>query len=130
MYRGVVERVLFDRFILKFKNDFVEHFKVGFTYRAQFTHNRVIFQRKHAAVEYVKQKLDESFLFPRGLQLAENLQFDAKLNDNKLILNGVEKPWFREINEEQQKAVVGALRGECRPYPFIVFGPPVSRYRV
>lgn len=130
IYRGVVERVLCDRFILKFKNDFCDQFKADHTYSAAFHHNRIAFQRKHAAVTNAKKKFGKSFLFPKRLRLAENLQFDAKLNGNTLVLNGKRMHWFRQLNEEQQRAVVGALRGESRPYPFVIFGPPVSTYCV
>lgn len=124
-YRGVVERVLYNRFILKFRKDFIEDFRMGDSYYAEFSHNRVVFQRKHAAVDYAKQKLSESFLFPKKLTLANSLQLKADIHDEKLMLDGQETQWFKDLNGEQKEAVAGALRGECRPYPFIIFGPPV-----
>lgn len=125
-YRGVVERVLFDRFILKFKKDFVEDYRVGDTFSATFFHNRVVFIRKHAAVEYAKQKLSEAFLFPKQLTLANDLQLNAAVQEEQLMIDGKQTPWFKDLNGEQKEAVAGALRGECRPNPFIIFGPPVS----
>lgn len=125
-YRGVVERVLLDRFILKFKKDFVEDYRVGDTFSAKFSHNRVVFIRKHAAVEYAKQKLSEAFLFPKQLALANDLQLNAMIQDEQLTIDGKQTPWFKDLNGEQKEAVAGALRGECRPNPFIIFGPPVS----
>lgn len=124
-YRGIVERVRLDRFVLKFKPDFINDYRLGDTFFAEFFHNRVVFMRKHAAIEYTKQKLTSSFLFPKQLTLADYIQLNAKIVDSKLQIAGKETPWFRELNNEQQEAVAGALRGECRPLPFIIFGPPV-----
>ncbi|XP_055322339.1 probable RNA helicase armi [Sitodiplosis mosellana] len=124
-YRGLVERVREDRFILRFRRDFEEDWRLGDTYSAEFIYSRTIYQRKHAAVDYAKRKLDEAFLFPSKLTLAKTLQLNAELKDDKLLLDGAEVPWYKDnLNEEQKFAVAGALRGECRPYPFVVFGPP------
>lgn len=125
-YRGLVERVREDRFILRFRDDFARDWMLGDTYSAEFFYSRTIYQRKHAAIDYAKRKLDEEFLFPKKLTLAKGLQLDAELKDEKLLLNGSEVPWFKEnLNEEQKVSVAAALRGECKPYPFVVFGPPV-----
>ncbi|XP_031633403.1 probable RNA helicase armi [Contarinia nasturtii] len=124
-YRGIVERVREDRFILKFKQDFEEDYILGDTYGAQFFYSRTIYQRKHAAIDYAKRKLSESFLFPTELTLANNLQLNAELKDDKLMIADNEVPWFKDnLNTEQKFAVASALRAECRPYPFIVYGPP------
>lgn len=128
-YRGTVERVLEDRFILRFKEEFSDEYEMGEKYSAEFFYNRTIFQRKHAAIEYGKRKLDEAFLFPTKMVLAKTIQLNAELKENHLILDEIEVPWFKEnLNDEQKQSVVGALRGECRPLPYIIFGPPVRRF--
>lgn len=79
------------------------------------------------AIDYAKQKLSESFLFPKNLITAKQFQFNAEIIDEKLHLNGKETAWIKDLNEEQKEAVAIALRGECRPLPLIIFGPPVRR---
>lgn len=78
------------------------------------------------AIEYAKQKFSESFLFPKTLSTANGLQLNAKVVDGKLELDGKETAWHKDLNDEQKEAVAVALRGECRPLPLIIFGPPVS----
>lgn len=82
------------------------------------------------AIEYAKQKFTESFLFPKTLNITNDLQFNAKIVDGKLQLDGKETAWHKDLNEEQKDAVAVALRGECRPLPLIIFGPPVSKNSV
>lgn len=99
----------------------------GEDYGAQFIYSRTMYQRKHAAIDYAKKKLPESFLFPKKLRVAKTLQLNIELKDDKLMLDDKEIPWFKdgELNEEQKRAVARSLKGECRPLPFIIFGPPV-----
>lgn len=47
------------------------------------------------------------------------------VSNSKLHLDGEAVPWYKDLNDEQKEAVAAALRGECRPLPFIIFGPPV-----
>ncbi|XP_031619254.1 probable RNA helicase armi [Contarinia nasturtii] len=123
-YRGIVERIREDRFILKFKQDFEADYILGDTYEAQFFYSRTVYMRKHAAIDYAKRKLSESFLFPTELTV-KDLQLNAELKDDKLMIADNEVKWFKEnLNTEQKFAVASALRAECRPYPFIVYGPP------
>lgn len=129
-YRGTVERVHDDRFILKFRKDFIQDFRNGEEYQGEFHYSRTIFARKHAAIDYAKMKMPEAFLFPSELCVAETLQLNVELNDDKLMLDDKEIPWFKSsLNKEQKQAVAVALKGECRPYPYVIFGPPVSEIR-
>lgn len=124
-YRGTVERVLENRFVLKFKPDFSKEYIIGEAYSAEFFYSRTVFHRKHAAVDYAKKKLNQSFLFPNEIS-TKPLQLNAELKDNKLMLNKSEEKWFKaDLNEEQKQSVAGALRGQCRPLPYIILGPPV-----
>lgn len=127
-YRGNVERVLEDRFVLKFKDDFVNDYISGEAYSAEFFYSRTIFQRKHAAIDYAKMKLPEEFLFPKVLVEASKVQVNAEVTSNgELLIDGRMVPWFTaNLNDEQKQSVAGALRGDCRPIPYIIFGPPVS----
>lgn len=110
-YRGIVERVREDRFILRFRRDFELDWKVGSAYEAEFFYSRTIYQRKHAAVDYAKRKLNESFLFPTKLTLAKKLQLNAEVKENKLLLDDKEVPLYNDnLNEEQKFAVAAALR--------------------
>lgn len=75
----------------------------------------------------MKQKFGESVLFPKTLIIGNDPQFDAHSIRGKLIVNEEDTPWYnKNLNTEQKKAVVVALRGEIRPLPLIIFGPAVS----
>lgn len=66
-------------------------------------------------------------MFPTKLSIAKSLQLNVTLDDNKMMLDGKAIEWFKDgLNDMQQQAVVESLRGECRPLPFIIYGPPVS----
>lgn len=130
-YRGTVDRVYDDRFILKFRKDFIQDFAKGEIYEGEFFYSRTIFARKHAAIDYAKMKMPEPFLFPKKMCVAETLQLNVELKDGKLMLEDNEIPWFKSsLNKEQKQAVADSLKGECRPYPYIIFGPPVSKISI
>lgn len=67
--------------------------------------------RKHAAIDYAKKKLPAEFLFPNKMQVANTLQLNVELIDEKLMLNQKQIPWFQsELNIEQKQTVVNSLR--------------------
>lgn len=68
------------------------------------------------------------FLFPTKDPESKTPQLDVDLDqNNNLLLNGQQIPWFNDqLNIEQMEAVALALRGERRPLPFLINGPPGS----
>lgn len=125
-YRGVVGRIRENRFVLKFKKDFENNYTFGDVYSAEFFYNRTMYKRKHTAIDIGIKKLKESFLFPTKLNIVEECLLNVHLEEGILKLNNETIPWYKEnLNTEQKIAVTEALRGQCRPLPFVVFGPPV-----
>ena len=54
-------------------------------------------------------------LFPRSCQLKESL---ISLSKEPIVWNNT------KLNAQQKSAVNGILSSNCRPTPFIIFGPP------
>lgn len=103
-------------------NDFI----AGAQYSAEFIYSRAIFRRMHAAIDY-EMKFSEEFLFPTKLIEASDLQIKAKVSYGQLLIDAKAVPWFTtDLNDEQKQSVAAVLRGECRPMPHIIFGPPVK----
>lgn len=71
------------------------------------------YKRCHFAVQSVRQ-LKTTVLFPK-----DKIQFEKPLIRNE-HLNWIDL----NLNERQKRAVINILKGECRPHPYIVFGPP------
>ena len=67
------------------------------------------------------------FMFPQQIVKKES-QLDVILTkDGRMMLSGFEREfkWYNsQLNQLQKQAVVNILRGEARPTPYVVFGPP------
>lgn len=84
----------------------------GVAYRlAEFFYSRTMFRRKHAAIDYARLKMPDTFLFPKKLCASEKFSLNVTLNEDKLMLDDKEIPWFKDgLNAEQKKAVTYALK--------------------
>lgn len=123
-YRGKVQKFTEKYFVIKFKDDFVNDFDNGI-YDYEFHYNRTIFKRKQFSVDYTINKFDNQFMFPTELTVFEP-QLNVHVQDDcQLMLNGtLIEHFMQRLNAEQLQAVKNALCGECRPLPFIIYGPP------
>lgn len=119
-YRGKVERVYSNRFIIGFvSNHFQNDWNDSEHYYVQFQYNRSVCRRKHAGVDAALLKFDERMFFPTEL-VTKPPQIDVTIEDGTLFLNTDKIPWFnKQMNDEQKSAVMLCLRAECRPLPFI-----------
>lgn len=123
--RGVIHKVLHDRVLLKFCENF--HTKHNSEdYKVVFEFSRVPFRKQHHAIELAKQNFGVDLLFPNKV-ICKEKQLDILLNtdDGKLYLAGDHVPWFNEsLNTVQKEAIANILHGVARPMPYVIFGPP------
>ena len=75
---------------------------------------RMVFRRCHHAIDLAPHMV-EQVLFPTDVIIKAPIK--------RIPIDSIN--WFNpSLNIQQKLAVVGALRGECRPTPYIIFGPP------
>lgn len=75
---------------------------------------RMVYRRCHHAIDLAPNLLDQ-VLFPINVVIKPSLR--------KVPISSIN--WFNpSLNIRQKLAVVGALNGESRPTPYIIFGPP------
>lgn len=117
-----------DRILLKFDEDFSSNYQ-GQDYRIIFKFSRSKFIKQHNGVSRVEKlaKNLPQLLFPDRIVTQKKCQFDVQLVNGELQLNQQNRPlkWFNpKLNQIQRKAVLNILRGESRPMPYVIFGPP------
>lgn len=128
-YEGFIHRVEQDGVLVKFHTDFhYNHDRKDCSIDFHFSRSQ--FKRQQFALDQVlsKYKLGLDFLFPKTDIMHKNLIMDASLSDNgKILINGVESDFYcKSLNIYQKTSVVNVLRGESRPLPYIIYGPPGS----
>ncbi|XP_050439333.1 probable RNA helicase armi isoform X2 [Adelges cooleyi] len=147
-YEGIIHKVTADSLLLKFDPEF--HNKCGnWDFSVTFFLSRTLYRRQHEIIEAVwkKKSLGEEFLFPYKESMEyqppkiimkcendeeqENEQGnddDNNQNKNKMLPQPKviqEIKWFNQkLNLEQKCAVINILKGESRPMPYVIFGPP------
>lgn len=110
-YEGVIHVVEKDDIFLKFHESFAGSYS-GEPVSVSFKVSRTTIRRNHYAIENAKQ-LHPVILFPKQISF-----------QNTRPLPGSIKWVNQDLNERQKKAVEWILRGEARPAPYIIFGPP------
>lgn len=126
LYEGFIHKIKKDHVLIKFGENFHNRYG-GEDYRLFFKFSRSKFIKQLNAIDRISKEKDSSKLFPSRIQPHNYLQFDASLINGDLVSNrrGRKLPWFNEnLNIVQKKAIIQVLRGETRPMPYIIFGPP------
>ncbi|XP_028398184.1 RNA helicase Mov10l1-like isoform X2 [Dendronephthya gigantea] len=111
-YEGFIHEVLGTEVLLKFHEDFHVTYDMD-SYDVMFFFNRTPLRRCHKAVETAKFLADQ-VLFPNEVLI--KLPQELVKNDKGLFNS--------KLNERQRAAVSRILIGQCRPMPYVLFGPP------
>ncbi|XP_055689527.1 probable RNA helicase armi [Lutzomyia longipalpis] len=125
VFEGHVHKIQQNRVLVKFDKSFQYNYR-GELYNVQFHYTRGQIRKLHHAVEKVLEQLGEEVIFPVKIT-PKTPQVDVVLNDERMIdqKTGQELKWFNEkLNESQKRAIKNILRGEARPMPYVIFGPP------
>nr|XP_022302491.1 RNA helicase Mov10l1-like isoform X2 [Crassostrea virginica] len=128
VHEGFVHEVLSEEVLLKFNADFHLGYN-GKDYDVQFTFNRSPIRRSHQAIQFTVN-LDERVLFPSLLspqpsQLTKSTPSLTGPGDRIGASPGGGMQFFNPgLNRQQKGAVWRVVHGQCRPVPYILFGPP------
>uniref|UniRef100_A0A240PP38 RNA helicase n=1 Tax=Anopheles atroparvus TaxID=41427 RepID=A0A240PP38_ANOAO len=132
VYQGIIHKVLQNRVLVKFDPTFHARYN-GESYRITFSYSRGSYRKMHHAIAKVKAIMGPEYLFPDAIATREpslNVRLNAR---DELVLLGdasgtrVDKvlPWQNpNLNHYQKAAIMNVLRGETRPMPYVIFGPP------
>lgn len=136
VFEGIIRKIGMERVEFEFPGEFNENARFNVTFR----YNRSPFRKLHHALDEMDKKFGEEFLFPDAVdgkpplldvtfECAEGETDEALCNAPMKLRTPSgdvkEAPWLNsDLNWHQKKAIVNALRGECRPLPHLICGPP------
>lgn len=124
IYDGFIHKMKKNRVLIKFHEMFHNSY-CGESYRLTFKFSRGKFIKQHNGIERIK---NEEIVFPTKIKTNDTLQFDVNLDDDGNLRSKYVKrrlTWFNQkLNSIQKQAILNILRGEVRPMPYVIFGPP------
>lgn len=124
---GFIHKITKDDVHLQFHRDFHNRYN-GEDYSIVFKYSRTTIRKMHHAIDKATINLGESFFFPSKVLIQHPVKLDIILNENlELVRENFTcvYPWFnKDLNVYQKEAVKNVLRGETRPLPYVIFGPP------
>ena len=127
VYEGCIHKVEQNAILVKFHPDFHQRHN-NKDYRIDFVFSRTAFKRQQHALEMVISQtgLGFDFIFPHLENFIKSPQVDVTLGANgKMDINGEQFDFFnKNLNQYQKEAVKNVLRGDIRPLPYIIYGPP------
>lgn len=125
-FQGFIHHIRRNRLLIKFSDAFHNRYN-GEDYSLTFGFSRARFIKLHNAVEKVTKKSGAlSILFPKQV-VTPATQVPFKMLDGQMAIefNDMKSKWYNEdLNEVQKNAVMNVMRGELRPMPYVIFGPP------
>nr|CAD7570033.1 unnamed protein product [Timema californicum] len=142
VYEGFVHKVLQKEIWVKFHLTFHSKYDMS-DYRLTFQLSRTYLRRSHAAVNWAIQRLGQEMLFPNKVApktqqlIFKETDKDSTVSKSFVQVNNVSElklhtleenkqlVWFNQrLNFYQKEAVRNILKGEARPLPYVIFGPP------
>nr|CAD7193948.1 unnamed protein product [Timema douglasi] len=142
VYEGFVHKVLQKEIWVKFHSTFHSKYDMS-DYRLTFQLSRTYLRRCHAAVNWAIQRLGQEMMFPNKVApktqqlIFKETDKDSTASKSFVQVNNVSElklytleenkqlVWFNQrLNFYQKEAVRNILKGEARPLPYVIFGPP------
>jgi len=121
-YEGLVHRLQQEYAIMTLPKSFAKSYIDGLRVDVRFTFSRTTLRTSHQALMAMHNKAGNShrlgMIFPQS-----PVTTHAPLN-TKIIRSSQLKFFNRDLNQEQQSAVVGIVQSVARPAPYLIFGPP------
>lgn len=110
---------------MKFDKDFHTNYS-NESYGIEFKHVRSQFTLAHHGIVKCLSNLGNEFLFPDSIINNKSLQVNVELTGGEIMKRGDKVlRWFNtNLNKYQKSAVTQILRGELRPMPYVIYGPP------
>lgn len=123
-FEGIIHKVLKDRILIKFTKSFHEKYN-GEDYKIEFYYSRMTIRKRHHAIDKCVNRFGQEFLFPSQL-LLKPVQIECDIKDGELVdCRGNVLGWHNStLNVVQKEVIKNVLRGEARPMPYVIFGPP------
>lgn len=125
VFEGCIQKVEQHHIYVAFNTAFRPEF-CRRVFQIEFHFSRSQFRRQHHALKTVlaDSGLGLNFLFPTNV-VSKNPQVDVELVDGVMMRGSKRLEWNnKSLNVYQKQAVVNVLRGENRPLPYIIYGPP------
>jgi RNA helicase armi len=149
MYEGYIHKIKSSNIYLKFHENFHKIYH-GEDCEISFKISTNVFQRCHAAINVVSNRLGPEFLFPtkvvqkkpqynfiendkiEGVPFLKELPNininDINITNMKTVAELLYKKkliWYnKKLNVYQKDAIINILEGLACPLPYIIFGPP------
>lgn len=114
-YEGFIHDIRGNLVLFKFNPQFHETYG-GSDVSIVFHISRTNYRRSHYAINLALSKLGPDILFPTRINTKPQRISDEQLDNIK---------WFNtKLNTEQKSAIKNIAKAECRPMPYVIFGPP------
>lgn len=129
-YKGSIHKVCRDRVLIKFHPDFHDNYD-NECYAVEFKHVRSQFILAHHGIVRCIDNLGINFLFPHNFLNNKSLQVNVDMVEGVLQRGDKTLKWVdTNLNEFQKFAVTQILRGELRPMPYVIYGPPGKPFQI